>query len=167
MLSDTVWKRRTILLVSAVALFFLYLFGLTRTGLIGPDEPRYAAIGQAMAQSGDWITPKLWGNSWFEKPPLLYWMTAVGFQAGLGEDLAPRLPVALISVGFLIYFFLVLRREFDERVGILLDYDSCDVRRMVSIQPRRGNRSSDVSGARRGNVGSDKNCTDSLTVAVR
>jgi 4-amino-4-deoxy-L-arabinose transferase-like glycosyltransferase len=117
LLSDTVWKRRTILLVSAVALFFLYLFGLTRTGLIGPDEPRYAAIGQAMAQTGDWITPKLWGSSWFEKPPLLYWMTAVGFEAGLGQDLAPRLPVALISVGFLVYFFLALRREFDERVA--------------------------------------------------
>jgi 4-amino-4-deoxy-L-arabinose transferase-like glycosyltransferase len=117
LLSDTVWKRWTILVVSAVALCFLYLFGLTRTGLIGPDEPRYAAIGQAMAQTGDWITPRLWGSSWFEKPPLLYWMTALGFEAGLGQDLAPRLPVALVSVGFLVYFFLALRREFDERVA--------------------------------------------------
>jgi 4-amino-4-deoxy-L-arabinose transferase-like glycosyltransferase len=117
LLSDSVWKRWTILVVAAVALFFLYFFGLTRTGLIGPDEPRYAAIGQAMAQTGDWITPRLWGNSWFEKPPLLYWMTAVGFEAGLGQDLAPRLPMALASVGFLIYFFLALRREFDEQVA--------------------------------------------------
>jgi 4-amino-4-deoxy-L-arabinose transferase-like glycosyltransferase len=114
---ETAGKRWTILLVSAVALFFLYFFGLTRTGLIGPDEPRYAAIGQAMAQTGDWITPRLWGNSWFEKPPLLYWMTAAGFKAGLGQDLAPRLPVALASVGFLIYFFLALRRQFDEQVA--------------------------------------------------
>jgi 4-amino-4-deoxy-L-arabinose transferase-like glycosyltransferase len=117
LLSDTVWKRWTILAVSASALFFLYFFGLTRTGLIGPDEPRYAAIGQAMAQTGDWITPRLWGSSWFEKPPLLYWMTAAGFEAGLGPELAPRLPVALLSVGFLIYFFLALRREFDEHVA--------------------------------------------------
>jgi len=117
LLSDTVWKRRTILLAAAVALFFLYLFGLTRTGLIGPDEPRYAAIGQAMARTGDWITPRLWGNAWFEKPPLLYWMTAAGFKAGLGEDLAPRLPVAILSATFLIWFFLELRRAFDERTA--------------------------------------------------
>ena len=65
-----------------------------------------------MADSGDWITPRLWGNPWFEKPALLYWMTAAGFKAGLGPDLAPRLPIALLSVGFLVYFFVALRREF-------------------------------------------------------
>jgi 4-amino-4-deoxy-L-arabinose transferase-like glycosyltransferase len=102
---------------SIVGLFFLYFFGLTRTGLVGPDEPRYAAIGRAMAATGDWITPRLWGHPWFEKPALLYWMTAAGFKAGLGADLAPRLPVALVSVAFLIYFFVVLRREFGERAA--------------------------------------------------
>ncbi len=114
MLSDTPWKRWAIALVCGGALFFLYFFGLTRTGLLGPDEPRYAAIGRAMAQTGDWITPRLWGKPWFEKPPLLYWMTSVGFKAGLDQDLAPRLPVALASVAFLIYFFVALRREFGE-----------------------------------------------------
>src|SRR5581483_8200537 len=97
---------------AAAVLFFLYIFGLTRAGLLGPDEPRYAAIGQAMAQTGDWITPRLWGLAWFEKPALLYWMTAIGFKAGLGPELAPRLPVALASIAFLIYFFFILRREF-------------------------------------------------------
>src|SRR6202050_113097 len=98
---------------SAVGLFFLYFFGLTRTGLLGPDEPRYAAIGRAMAATGDWITPRLWGQPWFEKPALLYWMTAAGFKLGLGPDLAPRLPVALLSVAFLVFFWLQLRRIFD------------------------------------------------------
>jgi 4-amino-4-deoxy-L-arabinose transferase-like glycosyltransferase len=102
---------------SFVGLFFLYFFGLTRTGLVGPDEPRYAAIGRAMAATGDWITPRLWGAPWFEKPALLYWMTAAGFKAGLGVDWAPRLPVALASVAFLIYFFVVLRREFGDRAA--------------------------------------------------
>jgi 4-amino-4-deoxy-L-arabinose transferase-like glycosyltransferase len=103
--------------LSVAALFFLYFFGLTRTGLLGPDEPRYAAVGRAMAATGDWITPRLWGAPWFEKPALLYWMTAAGFKAGLGAELAPRLPVALASVAFLIYFFVVLRREFGDRAA--------------------------------------------------
>jgi len=90
---------------------------LTRTGVLGPDEPRYAAIGRAMAQTGDWITPRLWGQAWFEKPALLYWMTAAAFKTGLGEDLAPRLPVALASVAFLIFFFWALRSEFGERAA--------------------------------------------------
>ena len=110
-------KRAALVLAAAAALFFLYFFGLTRTGLIGPDEPRYAAIGRAMAATGDWITPRLWGAAWFEKPALLYWMTAAGFKLGLGPDLAPRLPVALASVAFLIYFFVALRREFGDRAA--------------------------------------------------
>jgi 4-amino-4-deoxy-L-arabinose transferase-like glycosyltransferase len=109
--------KRGAAILSAVGLFSLYFLGLTRTGLLGPDEPRYAAIGKAMAATGDWITPRLWGAPWFEKPALLYWMTAAAFKAGLGPELGPRLPVALASVAFLIYFFVVLRREFGDRAA--------------------------------------------------
>jgi len=69
--------------------------------VLGPDEPRYVAIGRTMAQTGDWITPRLWGSPWFEKPPLLYWMTAAGTAAGLNSELSGRLPVVLFSLAFL------------------------------------------------------------------
>lgn len=104
--------------LASAALVLLYFYGLTRSGLLGPDEPRYAAIGRAMARTGDAITPRLWGHAWFEKPPLLYWMTAVAFKAGLSQDLAPRLPVALMSVVFLVYFFLSLQRLFSRRTAV-------------------------------------------------
>jgi 4-amino-4-deoxy-L-arabinose transferase-like glycosyltransferase len=95
--------------------YFLYVFHLTETGLLGPDEPRYASIGREMARSGDWITPRLWGQPWFEKPALLYWTIGAGFRLGLGEELAPRLPVALLSLLFLAFFYWSLRREFGAR----------------------------------------------------
>ena len=112
------WSRWPLAILCGSALWFLYFFGLTRTGLLGPDEPRYAAIGRAMAQTGDWITPRLWGHAWFEKPALLYWMTAAAFKAGLGPELAPRLPVALASLAFLLYFFFALREEFGQRPAL-------------------------------------------------
>ncbi|HYO83686.1 MAG TPA: glycosyltransferase family 39 protein [Bryobacteraceae bacterium] len=102
------------LVLAAPVVLLLYLYGLTHTGLLGPDEPRYAAIGREMAQSGDWLTPRLWGEAWFEKPALLYWLIAAGWRAGLGEELAPRLPVALVSVGFLVFLYLWTRREWGE-----------------------------------------------------
>jgi 4-amino-4-deoxy-L-arabinose transferase-like glycosyltransferase len=92
--------------------YFLYFFGLTGAGMVGPDEPRYASVGREMARSGDWITPRLWGLPWFEKPALLYWMTGAAFRIGLGPDIAPRLPVALMSVAFLVFYWWMLRREF-------------------------------------------------------
>ncbi len=102
-------------ILAAVLLYFLFFYGLTRAGLLGPDEPRYASIAREMASSGDWITPRLWGEAWFEKPPLLYWMSAAGFLAGLGNELSPRLPVALTSAVFLIFFFLRMSRLFGAR----------------------------------------------------
>ncbi len=95
----------------AAALFFLYFFRLDAMGLVGPDEPRYSAIGREMARSGDWITPRLWGTPWFEKPALIYWLAALGNLAGLNPDLAPRVPVALFSCCFLVLFFFRLKRE--------------------------------------------------------
>jgi 4-amino-4-deoxy-L-arabinose transferase-like glycosyltransferase len=92
--------------------YFLYFFRLSGAGLVGPDEPRYAWIGRAMAQTGDWVTPRLWGQPWFEKPALLYWLTGAAFRLGLGPDLAPRLPVTVVSVGFLAFYWWILRREF-------------------------------------------------------
>src|SRR6516225_6292517 len=92
--------------------YFLYFFGLSASGLLGPDEPRYAAIGREMARSGDWITPRLWGHPWFEKPALLYWMTGTAYRLGFGPDTAPRVMVALLSVAFLVLFYIVVRREF-------------------------------------------------------
>jgi 4-amino-4-deoxy-L-arabinose transferase-like glycosyltransferase len=67
-----------------------------------------------MAQSGDWITPRLWGEPWFEKPPMLYWLAGAAFRVGFSDDLAPRLPVAFFSVAFLAFFWWILRREFGD-----------------------------------------------------
>jgi 4-amino-4-deoxy-L-arabinose transferase-like glycosyltransferase len=99
-------------------MFFLYFFGLTDVGLLGPDEPRYAAVGREMALSGDWVTPRLWGTPWFEKPALLYWMIAAANRAGLGMDLAPRLPVVLLSVVFLCSYYLLLQAEFGRKPAL-------------------------------------------------
>ncbi len=102
----------------AVALYFIYFFHLTAVGLVGPDEPRYAAIAREMALGGDWVTPRLFGEGWYEKPALLYWMTASAFRLGLGPDLAPRLPVALLSVLFLFFYYWLLEREFGPRAAL-------------------------------------------------
>ncbi|WP_031499986.1 hypothetical protein [Bryobacter aggregatus] len=78
-----------------------YLFLLAASGIFGADEPRYAAIAHQMAASGDWITPTLWGEAWFEKPPLTYWLIASFDRLGFSPDLAVRLPIALLGLGFL------------------------------------------------------------------
>lgn len=65
-----------------------------------------------MARTGHFVTPVLWGSPWFEKPPLLYWITAAVTPLGLGPEWTARLPVALLSLAFLAISFRLLSREF-------------------------------------------------------
>ncbi len=67
-------------------------------GLIGPDEPRYAWIAQHMASTGDWLTPRLYGQPWFEKPILYYWSAAVAFKFIPSPECAARLPSAFAAL---------------------------------------------------------------------
>ena len=94
----------------------LYLLPIPQRGLVGPDEPRYASISRQMAESGDWITPTLWGEPWFEKPALLFWMGGLGYLAGIEPH--TRVPVALLSLGFLLFLYRTVRDEFDKPTAI-------------------------------------------------
>ena len=94
----------------AVAAFFLLFFGLGSVGLMGPDEPRYAQVAREMARSGDYITPRLNGEPWLEKPPLYYWLAAASFRLFGVSEWAARLPAALFGAAFLALFGWVVGR---------------------------------------------------------
>jgi 4-amino-4-deoxy-L-arabinose transferase-like glycosyltransferase len=93
------------------------VWGLAAIGLVGPDEPRYAWIARAMAETGDWVTPRLYGAPWFEKPVLYYWFAAVGFRFLHSAEWAARLPSALAAVVTALAMGWCARRYFGRRAG--------------------------------------------------
>ncbi|MGH9860006.1 MAG: ArnT family glycosyltransferase, partial [Candidatus Acidiferrales bacterium] len=82
------------LVLTLVVLHFCVFYQLDAIGLTGPDEPRYAAIAREMAESGDWITPRLHGTPWFEKPALYYWDAALRYQIWGDTEFSARSPSA-------------------------------------------------------------------------
>ena len=86
-----------ILLVGAT-LYACYFSHLGAVGFLGPDEPRYASVAREMAESGDWVTPRLYGRPWFEKPPLYYWGAALSFKLFGVSEAAARLPTAVSAL---------------------------------------------------------------------
>jgi len=85
---------------AATLTLWLCLFAhLGALGLVGPDEPRYAAIARGMALGGDWVTPRLFGSPWFEKPVLYYWEAGACYKLFGGSELPARIPSALAALG--------------------------------------------------------------------
>ena len=82
----------------AVTLFVCYFSHLGAIGFVGPDEPRYAWIARDMAETADWVTPRLYGKPWFEKPPLFYWGAAICFKLFGVSEAAARLPSAICAL---------------------------------------------------------------------
>jgi len=79
-------------------LYVCYFSHLGAIGFVGPDEPRYAWIARDMVETGDWVTPRLYGKPWFEKPPLFYWGAALCFKLFGVSEAAARLPSAISAL---------------------------------------------------------------------
>src|SRR5262249_9814046 len=78
-----------------------------------PDEPRDAAIGRAMWESGDWIIPRLNGAPFLEKPPLYWWVQSILFAAfGRASPTLARLPSAMFGFLSLLLTYALGRRFF-------------------------------------------------------
>jgi 4-amino-4-deoxy-L-arabinose transferase-like glycosyltransferase len=76
-----------------VLLLLVWFVGLGSRALISPDEGRYATLALEMARSGDWLTPRLNGLLYFEKPVLQYWLGALSFNLlGVSEFTARLWP---------------------------------------------------------------------------
>jgi 4-amino-4-deoxy-L-arabinose transferase-like glycosyltransferase len=90
--------RLACILLILATLYICYFHNLGAIGFVGPDEPRYAWIARDMAESGDWVTPRLYGKPWFEKPILYYWGAAAAFKLFGVSEAAARFPSAMAAL---------------------------------------------------------------------
>jgi 4-amino-4-deoxy-L-arabinose transferase-like glycosyltransferase len=102
----------------ALVLALVWFGGLGFRKLIKPDEGRYAEIPREMVVTGDWLTPRLNGLKYFEKPPLQYWTTAIAYEAFGISEWTSRLWTALTGfVGVLVVGYTAMRL-YDRRTGL-------------------------------------------------
>ncbi|MFN0109105.1 MAG: ArnT family glycosyltransferase [Blastocatellia bacterium] len=85
----------------------VFFYGLGGLPFIGPDEPRYAQVAREMFISGDWVTTKLGGINWFEKPALTYWLSAAGYKLFGENEFGARFFIAVFATigALLVYGF--------------------------------------------------------------
>ena len=111
--ADTRVRRLSLLLVLLLPAVLLYP---TRGfHLLEPDEGRYAQIPKEMLQNGSWVVPTLQGEPYLDKPPLMYWLTALSYKVfGVTPEAARLVPALCVHLTILAVY-LIGRRSVGER----------------------------------------------------
>lgn len=108
----------SLVLVFCVASFISFFY-IGNLPLLDPDEPVYAETAREMLQYYDYISPRIYHEFWYDKPPMYYWLVAGAFKTfGVGE-FAARFPSALLAVAGTLLVYLGGRKLFNNRAGLL------------------------------------------------
>ncbi len=99
-----------------ISLFFGIFLG-TRP-LSVPDEGRYTEIPREMVETGDFVTSRLNGVKYFEKPPLIYWFAATSVKAFGINEWALRFWPAIFALFGCLATYLFGRRFYSRQTGI-------------------------------------------------
>jgi 4-amino-4-deoxy-L-arabinose transferase len=106
-------RRAGAALAVLFAVFYLAMLGIRP--LARPDEFRNAEIAREMVASGDWVTPRLNGVRYFEKPVLGHWLNALSISAFGENAFAARLAGALATGLTALFLAVFARRAFPDR----------------------------------------------------
>lgn len=107
------------LILLSILLALLFGLSLGDRPYSAPSESRYIEIGREMAESGDFVTPRLDYVKYFEKPPLFYWIQAEFTRHfGLSTFLA-RIPTAIFTIMLCLLTYGLGRMLYGRLAGLL------------------------------------------------
>ena len=89
--------KKELLFVIAITAAIMF-FNLGGIPLLDPDEPVYAETPLEMIAFHDFLSPRIYGEYWYDKPPLYYWLVAGAFKLFGVSEFAARFPSALLAV---------------------------------------------------------------------
>jgi 4-amino-4-deoxy-L-arabinose transferase-like glycosyltransferase len=82
-----------------LGLLILFLFKVGDRGLNEPDEGRYADIATELLEAdSSWLEPRMSDLGHYDKPPLIYWVTAISFKLLGVNEWSARLPSFLGAI---------------------------------------------------------------------
>ncbi len=106
-------------------LFLFLLFACLYWGMSGlrpfanPDEGRYVEIPREMLSTGNWVTPRLNGILYFEKPPAFYWLQAIALSLGGMKEWVGRFWNCTFAVFGILATYGTATTLYNRRVGVL------------------------------------------------
>ena len=103
--------------VAILCLVVLYFWGNGALAVTAPVEVNYAQTAKEMLAAGDYLSPQIYGNYWYDKPIFFYWELIVAFSVFGVTDFAARFFPALFAAVGLVMTYAFARRLYDERTA--------------------------------------------------
>lgn len=97
---------------------FIFFFNLGSIPLLDPDEPVYAETPKEMLAFADLVSPRIYGEYWYDKPPLYYWLVAGAFQLFGFNEFAARFPSAFLALLTVMYVYWSAEKHFGKRAAV-------------------------------------------------
>jgi 4-amino-4-deoxy-L-arabinose transferase-like glycosyltransferase len=111
------WVTDILALVIFLGVFYALWIG--SHALFTPDEGRYSEVAREMVASGDYITPRLNGVAFLDKPVLYYWLQASAIQLFGLKEWALRFWPAALGILCAMMTYVSGRLLFNRRTGII------------------------------------------------
>ncbi|MGI6263383.1 MAG: ArnT family glycosyltransferase [Succiniclasticum sp.] len=108
---------RTVLLVLLVVTLVTMVFGIGTIPLRDPYEAAYGEVAREMAQSGNYVSPRLFDRFLPGMPPLGFLFSAFCIQVFGATEFAVRLPSALLLTLLTVLLYVAVTHTFNERAG--------------------------------------------------
>jgi 4-amino-4-deoxy-L-arabinose transferase-like glycosyltransferase len=111
-------KHIAIIMVFLAALAFFIPFSAD-IPITDPVESNYALTAKEMVLSGDWLSPRIYGHYWFDKPVMTYWLIAASYKVFGFSEFAARFPAMLFSAASVAFAYWFSRIIFNNRQAAL------------------------------------------------
>ncbi len=108
--------QRAIPLLIALSFITMLLF-IGAAPLFDPDEPVYGETAKEMILAGNWLSPRIYGEFWYDKPPMFYWLSAISYTLFGISEFTSRLPSALLGMGTAVFVYAQVRRILSDRAA--------------------------------------------------
>ncbi len=96
---------------------FLFLLGNWQLAFTDPVESNYVLTAKEMLESGDYVSPRIYGEYWYDKPAFFYWELIASFQLFGMNEFAARFFPAVFSVLSVLLTYCFGTKVYNEKTG--------------------------------------------------
>lgn len=108
--------RIFVLVVMSVLLFFV---GSGLLEFTDPVEGNYVQTAKEMLAAGDYFSPRIYGNYWYDKPIFFYWELIAAFKIFGVTEFAARFFPALMATFGVVATYVFGKKLYDAKVGFI------------------------------------------------